>query len=160
MRYSIDNGKKPLPLQLGNLDAQRDWGHAEDYVDGIWRMVNQEEYNPNFDVPRDYVIATGETHTIREFLEKSFKYAGVPFKALKPPADPNGLLLEYVNPETQDPLVRINPKYFRPAEVKLLLGNPKNIENDLKWKRRVSFDDLVKRMIDKDLELVQNFNHS
>jgi GDPmannose 4,6-dehydratase len=164
IRHFIDKGKKPLPLQLGNLDAQRDWGHAEDYVDGIWRMVNQEEYNPNFDVPRDYVIATGEAHTIREFLEKSFKYAGVPFKVLKTPVnahpEPDGLKLEYVNPETQDPLVSINPKYFRPAEVKLLLGSPKNIENDLKWNRKVSFDDLVKRMIDKDLELVQNFDHS
>jgi len=156
LKNFIDKERKPVPLQLGNLDSKRDWGHAQDYVQGIWRMVNQKEYNPNFDVPRDYVIATGETHTIREFLEKSFKRAGVPFKATN--SEINGQRVEYVHPETNDPLVCINPKFFRPAEVKLLLGNPTNIENDLKWERKISFDDLVKRMVDKDLEAVQDFD--
>ena len=141
---------------MGNLEAKRDWGHAEDYVKGIWRMLNQEEHNPNFDKPKDYVIASGETHTIREFLEKALTHAGVPFKANATEID--GQKVEYFNPETGDPIICINPKYFRPAEVKLLLGSPKAIEDELKWERKVSFDDLVKRMIDKDLELVQNFD--
>ena len=119
-------------------------------------MLNQKECNPNFEKPKDYVIASGETHTIREFLEKALTHAGVPFKRNSTEID--GQKIEYFNPETGDPIVCINPKYFRPAEVKLLLGNPQAIENDLKWERKVSFDDLVKRMIDKDLELVQNFD--
>jgi len=156
LKRFIDKGKKPLPLQLGNLEAKRDWGHAQDYVEGIWKMLNQEECNPNFEKPKDYVIASGETHTIREFLEKALTHAGVPFKRNSTEID--GQKIEYFNPETGDPIVCINSKYFRPAEVKLLLGNPQAIENDLKWERKVSFDDLVKRMIDKDLELVQNFD--
>tara|TARA_R100000008_G_scaffold86724_1_gene81143 strand:- start:9571 stop:10647 length:1077 start_codon:yes stop_codon:yes gene_type:complete len=155
LKRFIDKGKKPLPLQLGNLEAKRDWGHAQDYVEGIWRMVNQEEYNPNFDSPKDYVIASGETHTIREFLEKALLHANIPFQLNATEID--GQKVEYFNPETGDPIVCINSKYFRPAEVKLLLGSPAAIEKDLKWKRNVSFDDLVKRMIDKDVELVKTF---
>ena len=157
LKHFIDKGKKPLPLQLGNLDSKRDWGHAEDYIEGIWRMVNQEEFNPNFEKPKDYVIVTGETWTIREFLEKSLNHAGVPFKA-NDGAGLEGQRVEYFNPETGDPLVCINPKYFRPAEVQMLLGNPSAIEKDLQWERKISFDDLVKRMIDKDLSLVDNFD--
>jgi len=157
LRHFIDKDKKPLPLQLGNLESKRDWGHAEDYVDGIWRMVNQEEFNPNFEKPKDYVIASGETHTIREFLEKSFEHAGVPFKSSEG-LEIDGQRTEYFNPETGDPLVLINPKYFRPAEIDILLGNPRAIEEELQWKRKINFDTLVKRMIDKDLGLVQNLD--
>ena len=157
MKHFIDKGKKPLPLQLGNLDSKRDWGHAEDYVEGIWRMVNQEEFNPNFEKPKDYVIATGETRTIREFLEKSLGHAGVPFKATEG-MEVDSQRIEYFNPESGDPLVCINPKYFRPAEVEILLGDPSSIEKELQWERKISFDDLIKRMIDKDLGLVHNFD--
>ena len=157
LRSFIDKGKKPLPLQLGNLDSKRDWGHAKDYIEGIWRMVNQEELNPNFKNPKDYVIATGETRSIREFLEKSFEHAEVPFKSSEG-VEIDGQRIEYFHPETGDPLVCINPKYFRPAEVEILLGNPAAIEKDLQWERKIDFDTLVKRMIDKDLGLMQNFN--
>ena len=157
LRSFIDKGKKPLPLQLGNLDSKRDWGHAKDYIEGIWRMVNQEEFNPNFKNPKDYVIATGETRSIREFLEKSFEHAEVPFKSSEG-VEIDGQRIEYFHPETGDPLVCINPKYFRPAEVEILLGNPAAIEKDLQWERKIGFDDLVKRMIDKDLDLAQNFD--
>ncbi len=156
LKRFIDKGKKPLPLELGNLDSKRDWGHAEDYVEGIWRMVNQEEFNPNFNEPKDYVIASGETHTIREFLEKALIYAKVPFKHNS--TNVNGHRIEYFNPETGDPLVCINPKYYRPAEVEILLGDPNAIEHELQWERKISFDDLIKRMIDRDLDLVQNFD--
>jgi len=153
----LDNGQKPIPLQLGNLESKRDWGHAQDYVDGIWRMVNQEEFNPNFETLKDYVIATGETHTIREFLESAMTRAQIPFE--KTYAIENEQRVEYIHPQTKLPLVCINPKYFRPAEVNLLLGNPCSIEKDLNWTREVSFDDLVNRMVDKDLELIKNFNN-
>lgn len=156
IKRAIDKGLKVVPLQLGNLESKRDWGHAQDYVEGIWRMVNQEEYNKNFEKPKDYVIATGETHTIREFLEKALIRAGVPFKRSESEID--GQQVEYFNPNTGDPLVCINPKYFRPAEVNLLLGDPSAIENDLGWERKISFENLIERMVDKDLELVQNFN--
>lgn len=156
LKRFIDKEKKPLPLQLGNLESKRDWGHAQDYIDGIWRMVNQEEFNPNFEKPKDYVIASGETHTIREFLEKALTQAKVPFQQNSTEIDQQKV--EYFNPETGDPLVCINPKYYRPAEVDILLGDPTGIESELQWERKISFDDLVKRMVDKDLELVQNFD--
>ena len=120
-------------------------------------MVNQEEFNPNFEKPKDYVIATGETHTIREFLEKALTHAQIPFKASEN-LEVDGQRIEYFNPETGDPLVFINPKYFRPAEVQILLGDPTAIESDLQWERKITFDDLIKRMVDKDLELVQTFD--
>ena len=157
LKRSIDKGKKPLALQLGNLESKRDWGHAQDYVEGIWRMVNQEEFNPNFEKPKDYVIATGQTHTIREFLEKALTRAQIPFKVSEN-LEVDGQRIEYFNPETGDPLVFINPKYFRPAEVEILLGDPSAIESDLQWERKITFDDLVKRMVDKDLELIQTFD--
>ena len=75
LKRFLEKGKKPIPLQLGNLESKRDWGHAQDYIEGIWRMVNQQEFNPNFESPKDYIIATGETHTIREFLEKAMTRA-------------------------------------------------------------------------------------
>lgn len=157
LKRSIDKGKKPLALQLGNLESKRDWGHAQDYVEGIWRMVNQEEFNPNFEKPKDYVIATGQTHTIREFLEKALTRTQIPFKVSEN-LEVDGQRIEYFNPETGDPLVFINPKYFRPAEVEILLGDPSAIESDLQWERKITFDDLVKRMVDKDLELIQTFD--
>ena len=161
LRRFIDKEKKPLALQLGNLDSKRDWGHAQDYVEGIWKMVNQKENNPNFDIPKDYIISTGETHTIREFLEKSLTFAGIPFKLnTSKVGGSEQSNVEYFNPETGDALVCINPKYFRPAEVKLLLGDPTSIETDLNWERKVNFDDLVKRMVDRDMELSQTFDTS
>ena len=156
LKRFLEKGKKPIPLQLGNLESKRDWGHAQDYIEGIWRMVNQQEFNPNFESPKDYIIATGETHTIREFLEKAMTRAEIIFKQSDTTVE--GQKVEYFNPETGDPLVCINPKYFRPAEVNILLGSPSAIEKDLNWTRKVSFDDLVKRMVDRDLELVQNLS--
>jgi len=111
-------------LWLGNLDAKRDWGHAEDYVEAMWRMLQQDE-------PDDYVIGTGETHSVREFLELTFQHLGL---------------------DWQDH-VRIDPKYFRPAEVDLLLADPTKARDKLGWTPKVSFPELVRRMVDSDLEL-------
>ena len=112
-------------LYLGNLDAKRDWGFAGDYVEGMWRMMQQEK-------PDDYVLATGETHSVREFLDLAFEYVGLDWKKY----------------------VEIDPRYYRPAEVDLLLGDATKAKNELGWKPRVSFPELVRMMVDADLKLV------
>jgi len=133
-------------LYLGNLDAKRDWGHARDYVEGMWRMLQQE-------TPDDYCLATGETHPVREFCEKSFGYVGikVEWKGEKGTVDEYG-----VNADNGKVIVRIDKRYFRPTEVDLLLGDPTKAEKNLGWKRKVSFDELVKEMTEGDLQLLDN----
>lgn len=112
-------------IELGNLDAKRDWGFAGDYVEGMWRMLQQDK-------PDDYVLATGETHSIEEFLQLAFKEIGV---------------------SDWKPYVKQNPEFMRPAEVDILLGNPAKAEKILGWKRKVDFEGLVKMMVKNDLEL-------
>ncbi|MDG6218139.1 MAG: GDP-mannose 4,6-dehydratase [Candidatus Thermoplasmatota archaeon] len=117
--------KKQDKLYLGNLDAKRDWGFAKDYVEGMWMMLQHDK-------PDDYVLATGETHSVREFLEEAFKYAGLdPYK-----------------------YVEIDKRYFRPAEVDLLIGDPTKAKNTLGWEPKVTFKDLVKIMVDADVEKI------
>jgi GDPmannose 4,6-dehydratase len=113
-------------LFLGNLDAKRDWGFAGDYVEAMWLMLQQ-------DVPDDYVVSTDETHSVREFCEKTFGRLG----------------LDY------NDFVAIDPRYFRPAEVDLLLGSSEKARRQLDWQPRVSFDELVEMMVDADLELAE-----
>ncbi|MBM3137392.1 MAG: GDP-mannose 4,6-dehydratase [Chloroflexi bacterium] len=121
---SIKAGKQKS-LYLGNLDAKRDWGYAPEYVEAMHLMMHQEKAD-------DYVIGTGETHSVREFLEEAFGYAGLKYE-------------DYV---------RIDERYFRPTEVDLLLSDPSKAKNELKWKPKVFFKDLVRIMIDADLELL------
>jgi GDPmannose 4,6-dehydratase len=131
-------------LYLGNLDSKRDWGHAKDYVQAMWLMLQAEK-------PQDYVVATGETHSVREFCEKAFHYGGIKLEW----RGERGTLDEYgVDTETGRVIVRIDPRYFRPTEVNLLLGNPQKAERELGWKRKVSFEDLVKDMVQSDLKLL------
>jgi GDPmannose 4,6-dehydratase len=113
-------------LYMGNLDARRDWGYARDYVEAMWLMMQADE-------PDDYVIATGETHSVREFLEEAFGYLGLDWEKY----------------------VEIDPRYFRPAEVDLLLGDPTKARTILGWEPKVSFKDLVKIMVDSDLKLAE-----
>ncbi len=112
-------------IELGNLDSKRDWGYAGDYVEGMWRMLQQNK-------PDDYVLATGETHSIGEFLELAFKEIGV---------------------SDWKPYVKQNPEFMRPAEVDILLGNPAKAEKELGWKRKVDFPALVSMMVQHDLGL-------
>ncbi len=128
-------------LELGNLDAKRDWGYAGDYVEGMWRMLQQEQ-------PADYVLATGETHSIREFCELAFKEAGISINWQGNGVDETG-----VDATTGKVLIKINPDFFRPAEVDLLLGNPAKAEKTLGWKRAIDFPGLVKLMVQHDLGL-------
>jgi len=111
-------------LRLGNLDAKRDWGHAEDYVRGMWKMVQHE-------TPNDYVVATGETHSVREFLDIAFRHIGI---------------------DDWDEFVVIDPEFYRPAEVELLLGDASEAEKDLNWEKHVDFSTLVRRMVDNDIK--------
>jgi len=134
----IQLGKQEY-LELGNLDSKRDWGYAGDYVEGMWRMLQQDE-------PGDYVLATGETHTIREFCELAFRETGVEIKWRG-----EGINEVGVNAETGDELIKINPDFFRPAEVDILLGDPTKAETVLGWKRQVNFHGLVSLMVKHDL---------
>jgi GDPmannose 4,6-dehydratase len=114
---------KARELRLGNLEARRDWGFARDYTEAMWLMLQRDQ-------PDDYVVATGENHSVREFLEEAFSYAGLEWQ-------------QYV---------KVDPKYFRPAEVDLLLGNPAKAQKALGWKTRVGFRELVRLMVDADME--------
>lgn len=126
-------------IELGNLDSKRDWGYAGDYVEGMWRMLQQDE-------PDDYVLATGETHTIREFVELAFKEIGTDIKWQGNDVEEVG-----VDAASGKTLVKINPEFFRPAEVDILLGDPTKAEQKLGWKREVDFPGLVKLMVEYDL---------
>lgn len=112
-------------LALGNMDPQRDWGYAGDYVEAMWLMLQQDQ-------PDDYVVATGETHSVREFVDKSFKHVGI---------------------DDWEQYVYTDPRFFRPAEVDLLVGDATKAETVLGWKRKVGFDELVQKMVDNDLAI-------
>jgi GDPmannose 4,6-dehydratase len=127
-------------LFLGNLDAKRDWGHARDYVEGMWRIVQHSE-------PDDYVLATGETHSVREFVEKAFAQIGTHITWRERGLDETG-----IDTRSGRVLVKIDSRYFRPTEVDLLHGDPTKARSKLGWKHRVSFEQLVAEMIAADLK--------
>ena len=136
IKKAINNNYEFKPLELGNIYAKRDWSHSKDFVKGIWMMLNQE-------TPIEYLLASGETHTVKEFIEKSFEYVNI--KGEWHGEDLNEKFL-YKNKV----LVQINPLYYRPAEVDLLLGNPNQAVIKLGWKPEISFENLVKEMVDWD----------
>ena len=127
---------------MGNIDACRDWGYAPDYVRTMWLMLQQETSD-------DYVVATGEMHTVREFIERSFAYLCRPLEWRGEGVDETG-----IDTTTGKTVVRIDPRYFRPAEVEQLLGNPAKAKEKLGWRPEVKFEELVKIMVDGDLRLL------
>jgi GDPmannose 4,6-dehydratase len=127
-------------LEIGNMDAKRDWGHAQEYVYGMWLMLQQ-------DVPDDFVLATGETHTVREFVELAFKSVG---HSITWSGDE---INEIGTDETGRVVVRINPKFYRPAEVELLIGNPNKAKTVLGWIPKITFEELVNRMMVVDSKM-------
>ncbi len=129
-------------LSLGNLDAKRDWGFAGDYVEAMWLMLQQE-------TPQDYVIATGETHTVREFVELAFQEVGVTIQWRG-----TGVAEKGYDQRSGKLLVDVNPRYFRPTEVELLWGDPGKAEREMGWKRRVDFKGLVRMMVEADMREV------
>lgn len=130
-------------IVLGNIDSVRDWGHARDYVEAMWLMLQQDK-------PDDFVIATGETHTVREFVEKSFALVDVKIRWKGSNENEIGY-----DDKANKVRIRISPKYYRPAEVEYLHGDPTKATTQLKWERKVSFDELVKEMIESDIALMK-----
>jgi len=177
IKQALVNGKTFDAIELGNVYAKRDWSDAEDFVDGIWRMLNQEQYREDLkDLQtvrsgetskgaqkelvskiKEYVLSSNETHTIKEFVELAFKHAGI-----EGGWHGNGTAEEFsVTPACLEKyeaassvLVRINPKFYRPAEVDLLLGNSNLARTDLKWTPKTSFEQLVAKMSKNDLSLL------
>ena len=129
-------------LYLGNLDAKRDWGHARDYVDGMWRILQQKN-------PSDYVLATGENHTVREFVELSFAHIGYQIEWHGLAEKERG-----IDKKTGKELVKVDTRYFRPTEVDSLLGDSTKAHNILKWKHQTSFQQLVSEMMNADIKNV------
>jgi GDPmannose 4,6-dehydratase len=139
IKNAIDRQESFAPLELGNLDALRDWSDAEDFVDGIWKMLNQKE-------PKEYVLSSNETHSIREFVELAFEAAGIQGSWFG-----EGLQEEFRQNETGRVLLVINSKFYRPAEVELLLGDSSKARQELNWSPKSSFEDLVQKMLANDL---------
>lgn len=135
-------------LYLGNLDAQRDWGHARDYVEGMWRILQQDKAD-------DYVLATGETHTVREFVRLAFECVDRELEWRGNGVDEVG-----VDKKSGHVLVRVDPRYFRPTEVDVLLGDPTKAREKLGWRHTTQFADLVREMVDEDVRLVGTHNQN
>jgi len=133
-------------LYLGNIDAKRDWGHARDYVEGMWMMMQQ-------DTADDYVLATGETHTVREFVENAFAVVGTTIEWQGPTGTVDEIGVDKNDPSNV--LVRIDPRYFRPTEVELLLGDPTKAKKAFGWTAKTSFADLVKEMVEEDVKMTK-----
>lgn len=174
------------PIELGNLDSKRDWSHAKDFVKGIWMMLNQEEHNEKLKKDyqdalysivlegskeeheqweskwlssrtNEYILSSGETHSIREFVEKAFLAAGLEGFWQHEGVNEKYLLANYIHeehPNLNGTLVKINPKFYRPAEVEILLGDSSKIREELKWEPEVSFEELVERMVKSDIDLI------
>ncbi|MEK7636831.1 MAG: GDP-mannose 4,6-dehydratase [Patescibacteria group bacterium] len=135
----IKTGKQDV-LYLGNLDAKRDWGYAKDYVEAMWLMLQQPK-------PDDYVIATGETHSVREFVEEAGRHLGMDILWRG-----EGINEEGFDKKTGKTIIKIDPKYFRPAEVDLLIGDPAKAKKKLGWTPKMTFQDLVKLMVESDYQ--------
>ena len=123
------------PIKLGNVDAKRDWSDAEDFMSGVWAMLNQDKDPKQL---QEYVLASGETHTVKEFLEEAFKAAKVDIYDKEGNIDPK--------------FVEVDPKLFRPAEVTTLTGDPSRAKQELGWEPKSGFVDLVKKMVHNDLK--------
>jgi len=142
-------------LWLGNLDAERDWGHAKDYIEAMWLMLQQE-------VPEDFVIATGITTSVRQFLQKAFSFAGVEIEFQGQGINEKALVSVVHNNKTVlkpgDVVVEIDSRYFRPSEVDQLLGDARKAKEKLGWQPKVSLDDLIKEMVISDLKMFESSN--
>ena len=134
-------------LYLGNLDAKRDWGHAKEYCEMMWLMLQQEKSD-------DYVVATGETHTVRKFVNIAFSNIGIEIEWKGEGVNEKG----YDKNDKSRILVEVNPKYFRPAEVELLIGDPKKAREKLGWEPKIKLESLIKEMVESDIKLVENGN--
>jgi GDPmannose 4,6-dehydratase len=142
IKKQLAEGKKPEYFELGNLEAKRDWSHSEDFVRAVWLMLKQHQ-------PKDYLLASGETHSVKEFVEKSFEYAGI---SVRWHEEDNPMDTKLIHKDTGAILLKINKDFYRPAEVELLLGDPSEAQKDLNWEKSVDFSTLVRRMVDNDIK--------
>jgi GDPmannose 4,6-dehydratase len=142
IKRAIDNEEAYDLLELGNINSQRDWSYCPDFVDGVWKMLNQQQ-------PREYVLSSNETHTIREFVELAFEAAGIQGYWLG-----SGINEIFLQKETERVLMVINEKFYRPAEVELLLGDSTKARQELEWKPKTSFKNLVDKMVFHDIMLL------
>jgi GDPmannose 4,6-dehydratase len=141
IKFAIDNDKKIPVLNLGNIDARRDWSDAEDFMDGVWMMINQEK-------PKNYVLGSGEMHSVREFLNKCLELAGINFKSEGSNDE------EKYYTEKGELIFKVNPKYYRPAEVHELCGDCSLAEKEMGWVRKTNFNGLVEKMYKNDIALL------
>jgi GDPmannose 4,6-dehydratase len=139
IKLALKNNEDFYPLELGNLEAKRDWSDAEDFVEGIWLMLNQDQ-------PKDYVLSSNETHTIREFVELAFKAANIDGFWFG-----EGIDEKYIEKNTNKTLLVINKNFYRPAEVELLLGDSTKAREELGWQPKTSFKELVDKMVNHDI---------
>lgn len=143
IKLATENNVNPPILKLGNLGAERDWSDAEDFMSGVWLMLNQDK-------PKAFVLASGEMHSIRDFLEETLRCAGINFYSIGSYDEE-----KYVDLDTGHTIVEIDPKFYRPAEVHELCGDPSLAEKELGWERKCSFSDLVQKMYRNDYSLLQ-----
>tara|TARA_R110002167_G_scaffold110122_8_gene280442 strand:- start:323 stop:1351 length:1029 start_codon:yes stop_codon:yes gene_type:complete len=141
IKKSIENGTEIIPLEVGNMDAERDWSDAEDFTEGVWLMLNQED-------PREYVLSSGEVNSVRNFIITCFRCAGI-----VPSLSGSGVDEKFLD-NNENILVKVNPEYYRPAEVNLLKGDPTLAIEELGWKPKYSFNDLVEKMYNNDYNLL------
>jgi len=147
IKKAIDNDNEFEPLELGNIYAKRDWSHAKDFVRGIWLMLNQE-------TPKEYILASGQTHTVKEFIEKAFKFAGISgYWGYS--SEEQIEINEQFYANNGKILVKINPIFYRPAEVDLLLGNSNSAKKDLNWEPKITFENLIQEMIFFDFKNIK-----
>jgi len=142
IKKELDEGKKPEPFDLGNIEAKRDWSHAYDFVRAVWLMLNEEK-------PKDYLLASGETHTVREFVEKALEAAEIKTHWHE---EDDPINTKLIHSETGSIILNINKDFYRPAEVELLLGDPSEAQKDLHWEKSVDFSTLVRRMVEHDIK--------
>jgi len=145
IKNAINNNIPFAPLELGNIDAKRDWSHALDFVDGIWKMLNQEQ-------PKEHLLSSGETHTVREFIELAFENAKIQgnWKG-------DGIDEQFIDKDGSI-LIKINSEFYRPAEVDLLWGDSSTARIELAWVPKISFKELIKRMVERDLVIENSVN--
>ena len=142
IKYEIDNNKEITPFYLGNIYSKRDWSDSEDFVIAVWKMLNQ-------DTPTEYILSSNETHSVKEFVDLSCKYAGLDVRWDIDENNPLNTKLYYKDKV----ILKIDEKYYRPAEVDLLIGDSTETRKKINWEPKYSFNDLVKRMIDNDVKL-------
>jgi GDPmannose 4,6-dehydratase len=141
-------------LYLGNLNAKRDWGHAKDYVEGMWRILQQ-------DAPDDFVLATGETHSVRDFVQRAFAVTDTEVEWKGSGVDEKGVVASTTGDHFKpgDVIIEVDPRYFRPTEVEVLIGDPTKAREKLGWERHHSFDDLIKEMVEWDIHEAETERH-